>query len=108
MDAQERILNALQYCFRIKEGVSERLFYRIRKDNFYGGTITADTLGCPLLCAYCWNYTRNSNPINVKVSITLQKYCQPNVWNSQENMASINSVFQVRKLFWMKRPRNTS
>lgn len=39
-----------------------RLYYRFRKANFYGGVITADAIGCNLLCAYCWNFERNQRP----------------------------------------------
>jgi len=40
-----------------------RLFYRFRNTDFYGGIITCDAMGCNLLCAHCWNYGRNENPI---------------------------------------------
>ncbi|MCJ7445848.1 MAG: radical SAM protein [Methanotrichaceae archaeon] len=38
-----------------------RQYYRFRWTEFYNGIVTADQLGCNLLCAYCWNYTRNLN-----------------------------------------------
>ncbi|HQJ23174.1 MAG TPA: radical SAM protein [Rectinema sp.] len=37
----------------------KRRYYRFRYAKFYGGIITADAVGCNLLCAYCWNYSRN-------------------------------------------------
>jgi uncharacterized Fe-S cluster-containing radical SAM superfamily protein len=40
----------------------KRRYYRFRYAKFYGGIITADAVGCNLLCAYCWNYSRNLNP----------------------------------------------
>jgi len=40
----------------------KRRYYRFRYAKFYGGIITADAVGCNLLCAYCWNYARNLNP----------------------------------------------
>ena len=40
----------------------KRLYYRFRFAKFYGGIVTADAVGCNLLCAYCWNYSRNLNP----------------------------------------------
>lgn len=40
----------------------KRCYYRFRFAKFYGGVITADAVGCNLLCAYCWNYSRNLNP----------------------------------------------
>lgn len=40
----------------------KRRYYRFRFAKFYGGIVTADATGCNLLCAYCWNYSRNLNP----------------------------------------------
>ncbi len=45
----------------VMEG-SRRLYYRFRSSGHYGGVVTADTVGCNLLCAYCWNYRRNLDP----------------------------------------------
>jgi uncharacterized Fe-S cluster-containing radical SAM superfamily protein len=39
----------------------KRKYYRFRYANYYGGIVTADTIGCCFLCAYCWNYFRNLN-----------------------------------------------
>jgi len=41
-----------------------RRYYRFRYAKFYGGIVTADAVGCNLLCAYCWNYSRNLEPSN--------------------------------------------
>jgi uncharacterized Fe-S cluster-containing radical SAM superfamily protein len=41
---------------------SSRRYYRFRYSRHYGGIVTADAIGCDLLCAYCWNYQRNLNP----------------------------------------------
>ena len=41
---------------------NERKYYRFRFARYYGGIITADTVGCCFLCAYCWNYFKNLNP----------------------------------------------
>lgn len=40
----------------------ERKYYRFRYSRYYGGIVTADTVGCNLLCAYCWNYFKNLRP----------------------------------------------
>jgi len=40
----------------------KRRYYRFRYAKFYNGITTADSIGCNLLCAYCWNYSRNLNP----------------------------------------------
>jgi uncharacterized Fe-S cluster-containing radical SAM superfamily protein len=42
-----------------------RRYSRFRFANFYGGICTADAVGCNFLCAYCWNYYKNENPLNV-------------------------------------------
>lgn len=39
-----------------------RRYYRFRYAKFYGGIVTADAIGCNLLCAYCWNYSKNEHP----------------------------------------------
>ena len=31
----------------------KRMYYRFRYARFYGGVVTADAVGCCLLCAYC-------------------------------------------------------
>ena len=43
----------------------KRLYYKFRVQDFYGGVATADTIGCNIMCAYCWNYGRNLNPCAV-------------------------------------------
>jgi uncharacterized Fe-S cluster-containing radical SAM superfamily protein len=40
----------------------KRKYYRFRASRHYGGVVTADAVGCPFLCAYCWNYARNESP----------------------------------------------
>jgi uncharacterized Fe-S cluster-containing radical SAM superfamily protein len=44
----------------VMRGLS-RKYHRFRPAPYYGGTATADQVGCCLLCAYCWNYERNLN-----------------------------------------------
>jgi uncharacterized Fe-S cluster-containing radical SAM superfamily protein len=39
-----------------------RKYYRFRASRHYGGIVTADAVGCCLLCAYCWNLGRNEQP----------------------------------------------
>lgn len=39
-----------------------RKYYRFRYSRYYGGIVTADTVGCNLFCAYCWNHFRNLHP----------------------------------------------
>ncbi len=40
----------------------KRKYYRFRATRFYGGSATADTVGCNLRCVYCWNWRINNNP----------------------------------------------
>jgi len=35
-------------------GVQERRYWRFRFDRWYGGIVTADAVGCGLVCKYCW------------------------------------------------------
>jgi uncharacterized Fe-S cluster-containing radical SAM superfamily protein len=39
---------------RATEGGQERKYWRFRFDRWYGGIVTADAVGCGLLCKYCW------------------------------------------------------
>jgi uncharacterized Fe-S cluster-containing radical SAM superfamily protein len=32
----------------------ERRYYRVRPARWYGGIVTADCVGCGLLCNFCW------------------------------------------------------
>jgi uncharacterized Fe-S cluster-containing radical SAM superfamily protein len=43
----------------------ERKYYRFRYALYYGGIVTADTIGCNFLCAYCWNYFKNLNYVKI-------------------------------------------
>jgi len=36
------------------DDVQERKYWRFRRDRWYGGIVTADAVGCGLLCKYCW------------------------------------------------------
>jgi uncharacterized Fe-S cluster-containing radical SAM superfamily protein len=55
----------------VMEGVA-RKYYRFRPAKYYGGIATADLVGCPFLCAYCWNYGRNLYP-----EMSRDKYYSP-------------------------------
>jgi uncharacterized Fe-S cluster-containing radical SAM superfamily protein len=46
----------------VMEG-ENRLYYKFRAAPYYGGIATADAVGCSFLCAYCWNYGRNEDPV---------------------------------------------
>ena len=39
---------------RDRGNVQERKYWRFRFDRWYGGIVTADAVGCGLVCKYCW------------------------------------------------------
>lgn len=39
---------------RVGQEGQERKYYRIRPARWYGGIVTADCVGCGLLCKFCW------------------------------------------------------
>ncbi len=41
----------------------KRLYHKFRAAPYYRGIATADAIGCSFLCAYCWSYRRNENPV---------------------------------------------
>ena len=40
----------------------KRKYYRFRYTRFYGGSATADVVGCNLRCAYCWSWKYVTRP----------------------------------------------
>ena len=40
----------------------KRKYYRFRPAPFYGGIATADCVGCPLTCVFCWSGYPRDNP----------------------------------------------
>ncbi len=40
---------------------NRRAYYRFRSSKHYGGIVTADTIGCVLECAFCWNRLKNTS-----------------------------------------------
>ncbi len=69
----------------VKNG--KRKYYRFRFARYYGGIATLDTIGCCLLCAYCWNYFRNLKPENYG-----------NFYSPEEACDKIISIMERRKL----------
>jgi len=52
----------------------ERKYYRIRSARWYGGIVTADCVGCGLLCRFCWvSDTVMSRPADVGKFYTPRK-----------------------------------
>ncbi|NVL91689.1 MAG: hypothetical protein HWN71_01455 [Desulfobacterales bacterium] len=57
--------NPLKRAREVEELVMEglaRKYYRFRPARYYAGIATADIVGCPFPCAYCWKYGRNLHP----------------------------------------------
>jgi uncharacterized Fe-S cluster-containing radical SAM superfamily protein len=53
-DAVERHLAIEKLVTRISNEGLERKYYRFRRARWYGGIVTADCVGCGLLCKFCW------------------------------------------------------
>ncbi|MGQ9545182.1 MAG: radical SAM protein [Candidatus Bathycorpusculaceae bacterium] len=53
-DPVERHLAVGKLVTRVGPHGQERKYYRIRPARWYGGIITADCVGCGLLCKFCW------------------------------------------------------
>ncbi|MGC8999234.1 MAG: radical SAM protein [Candidatus Bathyarchaeia archaeon] len=53
-DPVKRHLAIEKLVTRIGPGGMERKYYRIRPARWYGGIVTADCVGCGLLCRFCW------------------------------------------------------
>jgi uncharacterized Fe-S cluster-containing radical SAM superfamily protein len=47
---------------RIACGDGMRKYYRFRAARFYGGISTADCVGCPLRCVFCWSWREVARP----------------------------------------------
>ncbi|RLF29405.1 MAG: molybdenum cofactor biosynthesis protein MoaA [Thermoplasmata archaeon] len=45
----------------------KRKYYRFRGTRFYGGSATADTVGCNLRCVFCWSETPVRIPQNIGI-----------------------------------------
>ena len=53
-DPVERHLAVEKLVTRIGPDGLEKKYYRIRPARWYGGIVTADCVGCGLLCKFCW------------------------------------------------------
>lgn len=62
------MIDPFQYGEKIKELVNrglQRKYYRFRDTRFYGGSATADCVGCNLNCVYCWAKKPREKPENI-------------------------------------------
>lgn len=53
-DVVERHLAVERLVTRGAEKGLQRKYYRFRRARWYGGIVTADCVGCGLLCRFCW------------------------------------------------------
>ena len=70
----------------------ERKYWRFRIDRWYGGIVTADAVGCGLLCKFCWV----SDKIMMKPADAGKFYSPETVANILIEMAGKKGVRQVR------------
>ncbi|MEM2704587.1 MAG: radical SAM protein [Candidatus Bathyarchaeia archaeon] len=53
-DAVKRHLAIERLVTRVSNEGLERKYYRFRRARWYGGIVTADCVGCGLICKFCW------------------------------------------------------
>lgn len=88
----EMPFDPLERGARIEDAVMQgkkRLYYRMRPSHFYGGASTAETVGCSLLCAYCWNYQRNLHPDRYRDYYSPHETASRLMFLAQKNQLSI-------------------
>ena len=70
----------------------ERKYWRFRIDRWYGGIVTADAVGCGLLCKFCWV----SDRIMMRPAEVGKFYSPETVANILIEMAGKKGIRQVR------------
>lgn len=77
---------------RNKGKVQERKYWRFRCDRWYGGIVTADAVGCGLICKYCWV----SEAVMFKPSVVGEFYSPETVAKTLADMAEKRGLTQLR------------
>lgn len=91
-DAVKRHLAIEKLVTRVSIKGLERRYYRFRLDRWYGGIITADCVGCGLLCRFCWVSDRVAyNPSHVG-----SFYSAEDVSTRLLSMADVSGLRQLR------------
>jgi len=85
-DAVEKLVT------RDKERVQERKYWRFRIDRWYGGIVTADAVGCGLICKYCWV----SDAVMFKPAVIGEFYSPEQVAKNLAEMANKRKLTQLR------------
>ena len=85
----------IEYAEQLKRLVLrgvERKYYRVaRGGRWYGGIATADCVGCPLKCVFCWSNVPRDNPARVG-----RFYTPEEVFRGLDRVASRRGYRQVR------------
>ncbi len=68
-----------------------RKYYRFRADRWYGGIATADCVGCPLKCVFCWSDFPRDRPKKAG-----KFYTPEDVFNRLDAIARKRSLAQLR------------
>jgi len=63
-----------------------RKYHRFRPARFYGGIATADCVGCPLRCLFCWSWGQVVNP-----------HSHGNFYSPQEVAANLVGIARKRR-----------
>jgi len=70
---------------------STRKYYRFRADRWYGGIATADCVGCPLRCVFCWSDFPRDHPKKAG-----EFYAPEDVFNRLDTIARKRNLTQLR------------
>jgi len=70
----------------------EKKYWRFRFDRWYGGIVTADAVGCGLVCKFCWV----SDDVMFKPTATGKFYSPDEVAKTLADMANKRGLRQVR------------
>ena len=77
---------------RDKEEAQEKKYWRFRCDRWYGGIVTADAVGCGLICKYCWV----SDAVMFKPAVIGEFYSPEQVARTLADMAKKRELAQLR------------
>lgn len=91
-DALERHVAVEKLVTQNKGEVQERKYWRFRIDRWYGGIVTADAVGCGLVCKYCWV----SEAVMFKPTVVGEFYSPEQVAKTLAEMAKKRGLTQLR------------
>jgi uncharacterized Fe-S cluster-containing radical SAM superfamily protein len=74
------------------DNAQERKYWRFRIDRWYGGIVTADAVGCGLLCKFCWV----SDHVMMKPADVGKFYSPETVANILTEMGQKKGIRQIR------------